>query len=110
MPKKMREAIYDFLTYYVLFDNPKYFTNFENEILVKEGRSTTMGTREYLLDKATNKGKLEGKLETEEKNKTEFVTNLILDTNFGDAKIASLAVVSVEFVQKVRASLNKKKK
>ncbi len=36
-----------------------------------------MGTREYLLEKAEHKGKLEGNLETEEKKNTEFVTNLL---------------------------------
>ncbi len=45
--------------------------------------------------------------ETRHEEKTEFVTNLILNTDFDDAKIASLAVVGFDFVRKIRASLAK---
>lgn len=42
-------------------------SEFENEIKTKIGRSDTMGTQEYLLDKAEKKGiqkgKIEGKIE-----------------------------------------------
>ncbi|SEM17881.1 hypothetical protein SAMN05216436_102145 [bacterium A37T11] len=51
-----------------------------------------------------------GEVKGEEKKSYEFVTNLVLNTDFNDAKIASLAVVTVEFVQKIRASLAKQKK
>jgi len=46
----------------------------------------------------------------EEKKNYEVVRNLILETRFSDAKIAQLAVVPVDFVQKVRAELAKKNK
>lgn len=102
MPKNMREAIYDFITYYVQFDNQEYLINFESEIQAKEGRKTTMGTREYLLDKAKREG--------EEKKNIDFVTNLILEFGFSDEQASKAATVSLGFVRKIRASLTKKLK
>ncbi|MFC6101276.1 hypothetical protein [Olivibacter domesticus] len=47
--------------------------------------------------------------EATEKKSYEVVSNLILETKFSDAKIAQLAIVSIDFVQKVRTDLAKKK-
>lgn len=103
MPKYTRAGIYDFLKYYVSFEDSNQFAIFEEETTQLEGRSTeTMGTTEYLLDKAERKG-IESKSH-------EFVKSLIQDTDFDDAKIASLAVVPESFVKKVRADLAKKTK
>jgi hypothetical protein len=67
MDKDTRQGLYDFLTYYVSFDNEEVLSIFEDEIKTKIGRSDTMGTQEYLLDKAEKKGiqkgKIEGKIE-----------------------------------------------
>src|SRR5690606_20584672 len=63
MDKKTRQGIYDFLTYYVSFQNPENFYNFEKEVETKLGRSNIMGTREYLLDKAKKQGLERGKQE-----------------------------------------------
>ncbi|PUV22916.1 hypothetical protein [Sphingobacterium athyrii] len=71
MDKDTRQGLYDFLTYYVSFDNEEVLSIFEEEIKTKIGRSDTMGTQEYLLDKAEKKGiqkgiqkgKIEGKIE-----------------------------------------------
>ena len=67
MDKSTRQGLYDFLTYYVSFDNEEVLSIFEEEIKTKIGRSDTMGTQEYLLDKAEKKGiqkgKIEGKIE-----------------------------------------------
>ncbi|MGK9117748.1 hypothetical protein [Olivibacter jilunii] len=46
----------------------------------------------------------------EAKKSYEFIENLINQTTFDDVKIAQLAVVELDFVQKVRADLAKKKK
>ena len=56
-------------------------------------------------DPLYRRGEAKGKLEAN----FEFVRNLLLNTDFDDSKIASLAVVDLTFVQKVRASLDKKK-
>ncbi|WP_353125309.1 hypothetical protein [Parapedobacter pyrenivorans] len=82
------------------------FSKFESETVQLEGRSTeAMGTKEYLLDRAERQGIEKGA----EVKSYEFVKNLIQNTAFDDAKIASLAVVRESFVKKVRADLKKKK-
>ncbi|SKB88176.1 conserved hypothetical protein (putative transposase or invertase) [Sphingobacterium nematocida] len=75
MDKSTRQGLYDFLTYYVNFDNQHILSIFEQEIKEQLGRSDIMGTREYLLDKAKKegldkgiqtgmeKGKIQGKIE-----------------------------------------------
>ncbi|HWV74938.1 MAG TPA: hypothetical protein VN040_24635 [Pseudosphingobacterium sp.] len=65
-----------------------------------------MGIRELMLDRATKQGVLQG----EQKKNREFVENLLLKFGFTDEQAAEAAVVSIEFVQKIRAQLNKKKK
>lgn len=45
-----------------------------------------------------------------EQKSREFVSNLIQQTEFDDAKITELAVVSVAFVRKVRADLDNEQK
>jgi hypothetical protein len=95
-------------------------SKFEEEIETKLGRRTTMGTREYLLEKAKNEGVMLGvkkaeKLLAEERKKVletkyEVVSNLILANRFTTEEIAEYAGVAENFVQKVRADLAKKKK
>lgn len=63
MDRDTRQGLYDFLTYYVSFDNEEVLSIFEEEIKTKIGRSDTMGTQEYLLDKAEKKGIRKGKIE-----------------------------------------------
>lgn len=70
----------------------------------------TMNIMETLDAVVREEGKIEGKIEGAEQKSYEFVKNLIQDTEFDDAKIASLAVVAVSFVEKVRAGLTKNKK
>src|SRR5690606_6430556 len=65
MDKTTRQGIYDFLAYYVSFQNPENFTKFEQEVENKLGRSNSMGTREYLLEKAERKGKQEERAKAE---------------------------------------------
>src|SRR5690606_11811498 len=88
MDKKTRQGIYDFLKYYVSFQKHENFVIFEKEVETKLGRSDTMGTREYLLDKAKRQGLEKGlqKGKQEERAKAEaeklaekrtFVRNLI---------------------------------
>ena len=49
--------MFGFLSYYVQFENPDMLRIFEEEVQQNQGRSTTVGTREYLLEKAKNEGK-----------------------------------------------------
>ena len=69
-----------------------------------------MSTYDLLIRKGLRQGIEQGIAKGEEQKSYEFVRNLIQSTTFTEAKIASLAVVSTDFVKKVRADLNKKKK
>jgi hypothetical protein len=86
-------AIFNFLRNYVLFEKPE--TNRKFDDLFKEtDKTSVMNTVEYL--------KMEGK----EEAATAFVENLLKGSDFVVEKIASLANVSVEFVNKVKNQLN----
>ena len=85
-------AIFNFLRNYVLFEKPE--TNRKFDKLFKEtDKTSVMNTVEYL--------KMEGK----EEAATAFVENLLKGSDFVVEKIASLANVSVEFVNKVKNQL-----
>ncbi|MCS3553583.1 hypothetical protein [Sphingobacterium sp. JUb21] len=71
MDKKTRQGLYNFLTYYVRFNNQENFIIFEQEIEKKLGRNSIMGTHEYLLDKAEKEGIAKGRLEERAKLKVE---------------------------------------
>jgi len=86
-------AIFNFLRNYVLFEKPETNRKFDN--LFKEtDKTSVMNTVEYL--------RMEGK----EEAATAFVENLLKGSDFVVEKIASLANVSVEFVNKVKNQLN----
>ena len=86
-------AIFNFLRNYVLFEKPETNRKFDN--LFKEtDKTSVMNTVEYL--------KMEGK----EEAAAAFVENLLKGSDFVVEKIASLANVSVEFVNKVKNQLN----
>ena len=86
-------AIFNFLRNYVLFEKPE--TNRKSDKLFKEtDKTSVMNTVEYL--------KMEGK----EEAAAAFVENLLKGSDFVVEKIASLANVSVEFVNKVKNQLN----
>ncbi|WP_196937482.1 hypothetical protein [Sphingobacterium pedocola] len=114
MDKDTRQGIYDFLARYVSFKNQETFIIFEKEVEIKLGRNTTMGTREYLLEKAKNQGLLQGIEKGIEKGAEAksygVVENLITELNLADDAIVRIAEVSLEFVKKVRADLAKGKK
>lgn len=71
MDKSTRQGLYNFLTYYVGFENQGSLAIFEAEIENKLGRSKIMGTQEYLLDKAKKEGIEKGRLEERAKLKAE---------------------------------------
>ncbi|MCF0057582.1 hypothetical protein [Dyadobacter sp. CY356] len=56
-----------------------------------------MGIEEFLLDRAEKKGI--------QKNKITVVKSLLKETEFSNAKIASLVDVSEEMVQKIKMEL-----
>ncbi|MDR6786121.1 putative transposase/invertase (TIGR01784 family) [Pedobacter africanus] len=55
------KGIMNFIKYYVNFNNPKMMTTFTKEVELLLGRTTPMGTEEYLLDKFKKEGREEGR-------------------------------------------------
>jgi protein-disulfide isomerase-like protein with CxxC motif len=84
---------------YVHFSKPETSRIFETEIKAITNNITTMGIEELILHTAEQKGKAEGK--------AEVVRNLIIKLGLNDEQAADVAEVSVEFVQQVRAGINK---
>lgn len=54
--KSKHIKIMDFLAYYVNFENREMMTRFEKEVEQLTGRTTPMGVKEILLDRAKNEG------------------------------------------------------
>lgn len=109
MDKETRQGLYDFLTYYVSFDNEQVLSIFEEEIKTKVGRSNTMGTQEYLLDKAERKGVekgiKEGIRKGIEKGKREEAIAIALEFKNMGIPIADIARgtgLSVEEIEKLK--------
>lgn len=94
-------AIFNFLRNYVLFEKPETNRKFDN-LFRETDKTSVMNTVEYLK----MEGKAEGKAEGKEEAATAFVENLLKGSDFVVEKIASLANVSVEFVNKVKSQLN----
>ncbi|QIH35265.1 hypothetical protein [Sphingobacterium sp. DR205] len=108
MDKETRQGLYDFLAYYVSFDNQDSLVIFEQELKEKLGRSDIMGTQEYLLDKAERKGiekgVLKGKREERAKADTEKKASAIkmLQSGFDTKLIADILNLSVEEIEKLK--------
>ena len=90
-------SIFNFLRNYVLFEKPETYRKFDN--LFKEtDKNNVMNTVEYI--------RMETREETKIETATAFVENLLKGSDFTAEKIASLANVTVEFVNKVKSKLN----
>jgi predicted transposase YdaD len=90
-------AIFNFLRNYVLFEKPETNRKFDN-LFRQTDKTSVMNTVEYL--------KMEGRSEGKKEAAVAFVENLLKGCDFSIEKIASLANVSVEFVNKVKSKLN----
>lgn len=91
MNKTTRKGIYDFLMYYVRFEDQENLIIFEQEIKEKLGRSNTMGTQEYLLDRAKREGLEEGIEKGMEKGKREEAIAIALEFKKMGLPIADIA-------------------
>ena len=117
IPRKKIDAILIFLRNYVHFDNAEIIAKFDVEIDLITQKHTTLGIREFVLQKAKDEGieigiekgvgiGMEKGVEIGLSKKSfETVTNLLTVTDFTTDKIANIAGVTVAFVEKVRASL-----
>ena len=61
--KSKHIKIMDFLAYYVNFENREMMAKFEQEVELLTGRTTPMGDKEILMDRAKNEGKAIGRHE-----------------------------------------------
>ncbi|WP_286778366.1 hypothetical protein AACH28_08155 [Sphingobacterium thalpophilum] len=104
MDKETRQGLYDFLAYYVSFDNQDSLVIFEQELKEKLGRSDIMGTQEYLLDKAERKGIEKGMREERAKGDAEKKASAIkmLQSGFDAKMIADILNLSVEEIEKLK--------
>lgn len=108
MNKKTRQGIYDFLKYYVSFQKHENFVIFEKEVETKLGRSDTMGTREYLLDKAKKQGLEKGRQEERDKAEAEKLTEKqnsarkMLRSGFDVEMISDILGLSAKEIEKLK--------
>ena len=77
------------------------------------GRTTTMGTEEFLLQQreieGIERGIKTGIKETEARKNHDFVENLIVKLALSDEQAADVAEVSLSFVKKVRKEIASRK-
>ena len=97
-------AIFTFLESYVLFDDPEMNRIFRERIDHLENNDNNMGILEAVKQIAKEEGIEEGL----EKGSQLFVENLLKGSEFPVEKIASLANVTIDFVNKIKSSLEAK--
>jgi hypothetical protein len=97
--RKVR-AVLVFLENYVLFAKPEMNRNFKERIKERD-KNNIMGIDEYLKQEALAEGIEKGR----ENSSHLFVENLLKDGSFSTKKIASLANVTVNFVNKIKKNL-----
>jgi len=89
------------------------FSKFDNHILELTGGTVNMGVIEVVKrqerEQGLQQGLQQGLEQLEEKN-YKVVANLIQQLGLDDQSAAEVAEVSVDFVRKVRAGLEKKRK
>lgn len=110
-------AILVFLNNYVAFNKQETNRIFMEQIDVITGKKDTMGIIEQVkqirLEEAREVGREEGlktgRKEGRDEERRLFVENLLKDSDFAPEKIASVANVSLEYVNEVKVKLRAKK-
>ena len=103
MDKPTMRALVNFLKMYIPFSKPEMALTFERQLEAITSNISTMGIEELILHLAEQKGIEKGRAE----GKAEVVRNLIVKLGLDDEKAANIAEVSVEFVQQVRAGIQR---
>ncbi len=88
-------------------ENPKLNRNFDSQIDELTGDHNVMGIIDALKKIEREEGFVKGIEKGAEQKSYEFVKNLLLNTDFDDAKVASLTNVSEAFIKKVKKDLKK---
>jgi predicted transposase/invertase (TIGR01784 family) len=109
-PKPVIRELYHFIRHYVVFENPENDRIFEKTIDSITDKNKIMGIVEVIRErqiKALREEYIEKGIEQGlEQGKAAFVKNLLKETKFTVAKIASLANVTEDFVEKVKKTLD----
>ena len=109
LPEDKRAKLLTFIKLYADFEDQKIHLKFEEAIDKIIKKTKVMGIIEYAIQEAADRAAEVATRTTTEKIEQEknvsFVSNLLQQTNFSMAKIASLAGVSLSFVRRVKASL-----
>jgi predicted transposase YdaD len=107
IPERKIRAIFVFLENNVRFADPEMNSNFRGRIQSQD-KNNIMGIDEYLKQVGKEEGLEEGRKEEREHSSRLFVENLLKDSGFSVEKIASLANVTVAFVNKINKGLKTK--
>ncbi len=102
--RKVR-AIFRFLENMVLLENREMNCNFIERIQSYD-KSNVMGIDEYVRQEGIEIGLEKGVQKGRQEAQRVIVANLLAGTEFSTDKIASLANVSVAFVEEVRQEMN----
>jgi hypothetical protein len=103
-----------FLKNFIYIENQEINRNFDSEITFLTGKENQMGiietikkiAREEALEEGLELGMEKGIEKGAEQKSREFVRNLLQNTDFDNAKIASLSGVTTAFVEKVKKESN----
>lgn len=106
-PQKKVWAILKFLKNYVQFEDPEMNRTFAERIKSYD-KNNVMGIYEYVKMEGKEEGLAEGLAEGRKESSRLFVQNLLKETDFSTKKIASLANVTVKFVNKIKRELKDK--
>ncbi len=105
--KEKIKKLFTFINHYIRFGNSKNYAIFAKEIQsIYLNQSKNMGIEETLIEHYKQEGIEEGMekgiKETILQKDHIFATNLIISTDFDDAKIANLVGVDIDFVKSLR--------
>jgi predicted transposase YdaD len=108
--KLMIKKLFRFINHYIRFGNSKNYAIFAKEIQSNYfNEKKNMGIEEILIEHYKEEGIKEGIKEGREEAMLEkdhtFATNLIVSTDFDDAKIAALVGVDMEFIKALRQEI-----
>jgi len=103
--KKM--GFFAFVRNFVHFSDPRHYRIFDKKLETITGKKNVMGVKETLLEEGRTEGVQIGRKEEKKELNYLFVKNLLTQTTFSVAMIASLCNVSEAFVRKIKKELNK---
>ena len=108
-PKEKIRTLLRFLKLYIRFENKELNHTFDQKLDEITHQKTTMGLKEFVLDRERRVGRKEGISQgmaiKEREDKINFTKSLLLQTDFSDEKIANLVGVAISFVQEINASM-----